>query len=90
MPVRMRWRIVEVTDQTAILVKRSPPDAAAAAAGAPASNWGRSGAPRGVLDPGEIGADTAPLARQAIAIHWLEYPIMSGFTLMSEWSSVTV
>jgi hypothetical protein len=41
----------EVTDQTAILVKLSPPDAAAAAAGAPASNRGRSGAPRGLSGP---------------------------------------
>ena len=41
----------EVTDQTAILVKLSPPDAATAAAGAPASNRGRSGAPRGLSGP---------------------------------------
>jgi len=44
-----------------ILVNRSPPDAAQQPPALQLATGGVSGAPRGCPDPGEIGADTAPL-----------------------------
>ena len=85
MPVRMRWRMSKslIKQRSWSIVphpmpQQQPPALQLATGGV---RERRAACP----DPGEIGADTTPLARQAIAIHWLEYPTMSGFTLMSEW-----